>query len=69
MPAAWVPRALLTDAQVGELTGYRPELIRQLARQGKFPAPIDATLHPKLWRWSPVVLDRYIAGEWSPAGS
>lgn len=56
----------LTAAEVGERTGYTPKVVRELYRLGRFPAPIDATLHPKSWRWSPVILDAYVSGEWKP---
>lgn len=57
----------LTANEVAALTGYTPRVVRELYRLGRFPAPIDATLHPKAWRWSPVAVDQYVAGEWLPS--
>jgi predicted DNA-binding transcriptional regulator AlpA len=33
-------RCLIGKREVGELTGYHPEHVMRLARQGKFPQPI-----------------------------
>ncbi len=41
----------LNAAEVSELIGYAPRTVRDLARQGRFPPPIDPTLGPRLWRW------------------
>ena len=54
----------LTAAEVGELLGYTAETVRDLARKdGRFPAPIDPTLGPKLWRWSRRRVEQYADGE------
>lgn len=43
---------------------YQPRTIRELARAGRFPMPIDRELGPRKWRWSSVDLDAYAAGTW-----
>ena len=53
----------LTAAQVGRLLSYRPERVRSMYRAGQFPAPIDPTLAPVSWRWSPFVVEAYIDGD------
>lgn len=57
----------LTAAQVAERVAYSPRTIRELVRAGKFPAPIDADLSVRRWRWSSVVVDAYRSGEWRAA--
>lgn len=57
---------VLTVDQVGAQVGYPARRIRDLYRAGKFPPPIDATLHPISWRWSPTAVDAYLRGEWHP---
>ena len=54
--------AVLTAAEVADLMRCAPATIRQLTRAGRFPAPIDDTLSPKLWRWSRRQLEQYIDG-------
>lgn len=54
----------LTIAQVAEQTGYTVRSIRELTRTGRFPAPIDPELGPRMWRWAPNAVDQYIRGEW-----
>lgn len=49
----------LTATQVGELLGYTATAIRALTKQGRFPQPIDPSLHPKQWRWSQTVIRNY----------
>jgi hypothetical protein len=65
-PRATIPAAL-TAQRVGEIVGgdrpYTAETIRNWYRAGKFPAPIDATLPVKSWRWSPRVIERYVDGD------
>lgn len=62
---------VLSAAQVGELLEYRKpngagngETIRDLYRNGNFPPPIDKDQPAVRWRWSRVVVERYVAGEW-----
>lgn len=57
---------VLTVDQVGALVGYPTRRIRALYRDGKFPAPIDPTLHPISWRWSPDAIHAYANGTWTP---
>lgn len=40
-----------------------PDAVRRLYRDGRFPPPIDPDLHPRMWRWSPNTIDRYLKGE------
>ena len=57
----------LTAKQVADVIGCTPRTIRDKARQGMFPAPIDPRLSPVLWRWAPVAIDRYVNGDWQVA--
>jgi hypothetical protein len=65
----------LTAAQVAGRCGYcdgkgapKADTIRQLFRDGRFPAPIDAELPVRLWRWSSLAVDAYLAGsDWRAA--
>jgi hypothetical protein len=43
----------------------RPEKVRAMVREGRFPQPIDMTEPVHLWRWSRADVERYAAGEWS----
>jgi hypothetical protein len=54
----------LTCAEVAARVRYRPETIRALARDGRFPSPIDPELHPRLWRWSQRSIEIYEDGRW-----
>lgn len=56
----------LTVAEVSQRVSLTARTIRELARDGRFPMPIDPTLGPRQWRWSPQSIDRYVAGEWRP---
>ena len=62
--------ALQAD-HVAELLEYkRPDgtgngdLIRELYRNGDFPAPIDPEQPPIRWRWSRSRVEQYVAGTW-----
>jgi hypothetical protein len=65
----------LTAAQVAERCGYlddkgapKGRTIRQLFRDGRFPAPIDPELPVRLWRWSSIAVGAYLAGsDWRAA--
>lgn len=50
--------ALLGGAFVGR-NGPKGDLVRRLYRDGRFPAPIDETLGPRLWSWSRAAIERY----------
>lgn len=54
----------LTAAQLAERLGYSSETVFAYARTGRLPAPIDATLPARMWRWSVPVIESYEAGEW-----
>lgn len=55
----------LTVQRVAERVTYTPRMVRQLAREGRFPAPIDASLPVRQWRWSSVAVAAYVEGRWS----
>lgn len=40
------------------------KVVRDLARAGKIPPPIDMDLALAHWRWSPAEIEAYIAGQW-----
>jgi predicted DNA-binding transcriptional regulator AlpA len=50
----------LNAAEVGELLGYKAETVRDLSRADRIPGPIDASLGPKLWRWSRREVELYV---------
>jgi hypothetical protein len=50
----------------GDVQRPRPEKVRAMAREGRFPRPIDTNEPVRLWRWSRSDVERYAAGEWSP---
>lgn len=61
----------MTADQVAEELEYRRtdgtgngDLIRELYRNGDFPAPIDPDQPAIRWRWSRVRVEQYVAGEW-----
>ena len=56
----------LTAKQVAERLGYTARTVYAYAKTGRLPAPIDAELPIRMWRWSPAIVDRYEAGEWKP---
>lgn len=45
------------------------ERVRALYRAGRFPAPIDPELSPRLWAWSRRVVESYAEGEFTPERS
>jgi hypothetical protein len=56
----------LTAHQVGVAMALRGKGdlgrgVRRMYREGRFPAPIDATLPAASWRWSPDVISAYIS--------
>jgi predicted DNA-binding transcriptional regulator AlpA len=53
------PSLVLTAAQVAHLTGYTATRVRALTRIGRFPQPIDPDLHPRSWRWSRRLIERW----------
>jgi hypothetical protein len=55
----------LTAAEVADLLGsaYTGDKVRRLYRAGRFPAPIDPTLHSRSWSWSRRVVELYAEGE------
>ena len=53
-------KLVLTAAEVGELLGYRAEVVRDLVRSGRLPAPIDASISARLWRWSRTSIELYV---------
>lgn len=57
----------MTVDEVGHAVGYPARRIRDLYRAGKFPPPIDPTLNPVSWRWSPAAVAAYVDGQWAPA--
>jgi predicted DNA-binding transcriptional regulator AlpA len=52
----------LTAWDAAQLLGYNDRQFRRLVTDGHLPAPIDDTLHPKLWRWSRSRLEQYVNG-------
>lgn len=61
----------MTADQVAEELEYRRtddtgngDLIRELFRSDRFPAPIDPDQPAIRWRWSRVRVEQYVAGEW-----
>ena len=56
--------AALTPADVAGLVGYNPATIYRFVRTGRFPAPINADLPTRSWRWSPRIVADYIDGVW-----
>lgn len=52
-------RLSLRMSEAAELLGYSSSSFRRLVAAGKLPGPIDATLPPKLRRWSRPMLERY----------
>jgi predicted DNA-binding transcriptional regulator AlpA len=58
------PTALtLTAQEVSVLTGYTAHRIRALARNGRFPAPIDPSLNARSWRWSRRLVELWADGQ------
>jgi excisionase family DNA binding protein len=55
----------LTAWEAAQLLGYNDRQFRRLVADGHLPAPIDCTLHPKLWRWSRFKLEQYAEGRWA----
>lgn len=53
-------KLVLTAAEVGELLGYRAEVVRDLCRSGRLPAPIDPAISARLWRWSRISIENYV---------
>ena len=59
-------KALNAD-EVAQRVDYPKATVYRLTREGRFPAPIDATRPTRSWRWSPRLVQSYIDGEWSVA--
>lgn len=55
----------LTAAEVADRLGYAKRTVQEYARSGRLPAPIDPSLPVVMWRWSPLVVEQYEAGEWT----
>jgi hypothetical protein len=58
---------VLTAAEVAKRLKYTPRFVRESARAGRVPAPIDPDLPAIQWRWSEQAIEQYEAGEWSQA--
>lgn len=54
----------LTGAQVADRLGYTTRTIYAYAKTGRIPAAIDMELPIRMWRWSPVAIAQYEAGDW-----
>ncbi len=63
------PMVTLTVRDVAATANYTERRIRELVRQGRFPQPIDPTLKAWSWRWSPLTIAAYVAGEWTSSGA
>lgn len=63
----------LTCGQVAEFLSYRrrdgsPDrrVVRNLAREGRIPPPIDREVALGHWRWSRTEIEAFVAGKWTP---
>jgi prophage regulatory protein len=62
-------RRLVGKREVGELTGYHPEHVMRLARQGKFPKPIKLGDNSGCAvRWVEQEIEQWIASRMTARG-
>lgn len=55
----------LNYLRAGQYAGQpNRHLVRQLARDGSIPPPIDMSLSVARWRWSRADIEAYVAGQW-----
>jgi len=55
---------LIADEAAAIARVTKPELF-VMVRTGEFPPPLNPSRHARSWRWSPVAVEQYVAGEWS----